>query len=203
MPCWRASPRRATPRISRVSTSSSKPSSRTRNSSTRCSRRSKTSSSPMRSSGPTPPRCRSPAWQPASNGRKTSSGSTSSHRWTRCRWSKSSRARRLLTRRWPGCSTTRWPSARPRSWSTTAAGSSPHGSSAPSSTRRWLCSARAWNRRRSSRPGRRPGTRPRRCSSPTSSTWSSCTRSPSLPVRVSRMPAAPTSRIRPRRLSRR
>ncbi len=40
------------------------PSSRTRNSSTRCSRRSRTSSNPTRSSVPTPRPCRSPAWPP-------------------------------------------------------------------------------------------------------------------------------------------
>ena len=57
-----------------------------------------------------------------------------------------------------GCSTTRWPSARPRSWSTTAAASTPAGSSARSSTRRWPCWARASSPRRSSMPGRRPAT---------------------------------------------
>lgn len=45
--------------------------------------------------------------------------------WTRCRWSRSFAARRPRTRRWPGCTTTPSRSARPRSWSTTAAASSP------------------------------------------------------------------------------
>ena len=93
-------------------------------------------------------------------------------RSTRCRWSRSSRARRPPTRRWPGCSTTPWPSARPRSWSTTAAASTPAASSAPSSTRRWPCSVKVSSRRRSSTRVRRPATRLRRCSCPTSSTWS-------------------------------
>lgn len=127
---------------------------------------------PTRSWDPTPRRCRSPVWRPASSGRKTLSGSTSSRRSTRCRWWRSSRARRLLTRPWPGCSTTPWPSARPRSWSTTAAAFSPRGSSARSSTRRWRCSVRVSSRLLSSRRGRRPGIRRRRCSCPTSSTWS-------------------------------
>src|SRR5436305_513303 len=65
-------------------------------------------------SRPTPRRCRSPAWRPASSAKRTSSGSTSSRRSTRCRWWRSSRARRHLTRRWPACSTTPWPLARPR-----------------------------------------------------------------------------------------
>ena len=159
-PCWTGSPRRPTPPTSPVSTSSSRRCSRTRNSSTRCSRKSRASSTPTRCSGRTPRRCRSPVWRPVSSGRRTSSGSTSSRRSTRCRWWKSSRARRPPTRRWPGCSTTCWRSTRPRSWSTTAAASSPAASSAPSSTRRWRCSARASSRpasRHAGASGRLPG----------------------------------------------
>jgi 3-hydroxyacyl-CoA dehydrogenase/enoyl-CoA hydratase/3-hydroxybutyryl-CoA epimerase len=55
----------------------------------------------------------------------------------------------------------------------------------------------------SSRPVRRPATRRRRCSCPTSSTWSRCTRSRSPPARLSRTPEAPTSRTRRKPSSRR
>jgi 3-hydroxyacyl-CoA dehydrogenase/enoyl-CoA hydratase/3-hydroxybutyryl-CoA epimerase len=93
-----------------------------------------------------------------------SSACTSSARWTRCRCSRSSAASGRATRRCTARST--WPrrSARPRSSSTTAAGSSPRGSSARSSTRASRCCSRGSRRRRSSRPRRRPAT-PRRCSS--------------------------------------
>ena len=50
----------------------------------------------------------------------------------------------LGRRRWPRRSTSPCRSARPRSWSTTAAASSPAGSSARSSTRRQRCSARVF-----------------------------------------------------------
>ncbi len=58
---------------------------------------------------------------------RTSSGCTSSARWTRCRWSRSSRARRPRTSRWPRRTTWCSRSARRRSSSTTAAASTPRG----------------------------------------------------------------------------
>jgi hypothetical protein len=75
-------------------------------------------------------------------------------------------------RRWPRRSTWWCSSGRPRSWSTTAAASTPRASSAPWSTRAWPCSARVCARCRSSGPRPRPATRSAPCSSPTSSTWS-------------------------------
>jgi 3-hydroxyacyl-CoA dehydrogenase/enoyl-CoA hydratase/3-hydroxybutyryl-CoA epimerase len=91
-------------------------------------------------------------------------GCTSSARWTRCRCSRSSRARRPPRRR----STARWTwpsrSARRPSSSTTRAASSPRGSSGRSSTRASRCSSRACPPPRSSRPPRRRAIR-RRCSS--------------------------------------
>ena len=74
---------------------------------------------------PTPPRCRSPSWPRASTGRPTSSACTSSAPSTRCRSSRSSGARRPPTPRWPRPTTSSSRSARPRSSSTTAAGSTP------------------------------------------------------------------------------
>ena len=64
-------------------------------------------------------------------------------RCTGCRWWSSSAAPRPVTRRWPSPSTPCWPWARRPSWSTTPAGSSPPGCSAPSPTRVRPCSARA------------------------------------------------------------
>ena len=58
---------------------------------------------------------------------RTSSGCTSSRPSTRCRWSRSSRASRPRTWRWPRPTTSSSRSGRPRSWSTTAAGSTPRG----------------------------------------------------------------------------
>ena len=57
----------------------------------------------------------------------TSSACTSSAPSTRCRWSRSSAARRPPTRPWPRPTTSCRRSARPRSWSTTAAASTPPG----------------------------------------------------------------------------
>ena len=74
----------------------------------RCSRRSSRISRPTRCSAPTPRRCRSPAWPRTSAGRPTSSGCTSSARWTRCRCWRSSGASRPPTRRCTARST--WPS---------------------------------------------------------------------------------------------
>ncbi|NHA00939.1 hypothetical protein G5V59_16260 [Nocardioides sp. W3-2-3] len=83
--------------------------------------------------------------------------------WTRCRWSRSSPARRPPTRRSPRPTTSSCRSARRRSWSTTAAASTPRGSSASWSTRAWRCSRRAWRRTPSSGPPPRPATPPRCC----------------------------------------
>ena len=58
---------------------------------------------------------------------RTSSACTSSRPWTRCRWSRSSRASRPPTRRWPGPTTSCSRSGRRRSSSTTAAASTPRG----------------------------------------------------------------------------
>ncbi len=58
---------------------------------------------------------------------RTSSVCTSSRPSTRCRWSRSSRARRPRTSRWPRPTTWSSRSARRRSWSTTAAASTPRG----------------------------------------------------------------------------
>ena len=79
---------------------------------------------PMRCSGRTPRRCRSPTWPRACRGRRTSSGCTSSPRWTRCRCWRSSRASRRATRRSTARSTSPSRSRRRRSSSTTAAASS-------------------------------------------------------------------------------
>ena len=57
---------------------------------------------------------------------RISSACTSSRPWTRCRWSRSSRASRPPTRRWPGRTTSYSRSGRRRS-STTAAASTPRG----------------------------------------------------------------------------
>ena len=67
------------------------------------------------------------ARRPASTGPRTSSGCTSSRRSTRCRWSRSSRASRPPTRRWPRRTTSYSRSGRRRSSSTTAAASTPRG----------------------------------------------------------------------------
>ncbi len=121
---------------------------------------------------PTPARCRSPSSPRAWTGRRTSSACTSSRPSTRCRWSRSSRARRPPTRRSPRPTTSCSRSRRRRSSSTTAAASTPRGSSASWSTRAWRCSPRACTPGRSSGPPPRPATRPRCSSSPTSSTSS-------------------------------
>lgn len=60
-------------------------------------------------------------------GRPTSSACTSSPRWTRCRWWRSSGVSAPVTPRWPRRSTSPWASARRPSWSTTAGASSPAG----------------------------------------------------------------------------
>ena len=78
-----------------------------------------------RCSPPTPRPCRSPAWPKPRRSPTSSSACTSSRRSRRCRWSRSSSARRPRPRRsrapWTSCRR----SARRRSWSTTAAASSP------------------------------------------------------------------------------
>ena len=56
---------------------------------------------PMRCSPPTPRPCRSPAWPRPRRGRIISSACISSRRSRRCRWSRSSSARRPRPRRWP------------------------------------------------------------------------------------------------------
>ena len=56
---------------------------------------------PRRCSRPTPRPCRSPAWPKPRRGRRTSSACISSRRSRRCRWSRSSSARRPRRRRSP------------------------------------------------------------------------------------------------------
>ena len=97
--CSPGSPRPPTRPTSPAATWSSRRSSRTRRSRPRCSPRSRTSSTPTRCSAPTPRRCRSPSSPRASTARTTSSACTSSRRSTRCRWSRSSAARRPPTTR--------------------------------------------------------------------------------------------------------
>ena len=95
----------------------------------------------------TPRPCRSPAWPRPRRGRTISSACTSSRRSRRCRWSRSSSARRPRPRRsrarWTSCRR----SARRRSWSTTAAASSRRASAAPSSPRAIASSRKACRRR--------------------------------------------------------
>ena len=79
--------RPGTPPTSPAATSSSRPSSRTRRSSTGCSARPSGTPSRTRCWRRTPRRCRSPGWPRACSGRRTSWACTSSRRWTRCRWS--------------------------------------------------------------------------------------------------------------------
>ena len=98
-------------------------------------------------------RARRRAW----TGRRTSSASTSSAPSTRCRWSRSSAARRPPTRRWPRPTTSCSRSGRRRSSSTTAAASTPRGSSASWSTRGWRCSPRASTRCRLERAATQAG----------------------------------------------
>lgn len=87
--------------------------------------------------------CRSPVWPRRWRGRRSSSACTSSARWTRCRWWRSSVAKRPATKPWHAVSTTCCRSRKRRSWSTTAAASSPRGYSAPSPTKASPCSAKA------------------------------------------------------------
>jgi 3-hydroxyacyl-CoA dehydrogenase/enoyl-CoA hydratase/3-hydroxybutyryl-CoA epimerase len=96
-----------------------------------CTQRPRRSSVPMRCLPPTPPRCPSPAWRRPAPPCATSSACTSSRPWTRCRWSRSSWARKPRTPRWRAVSTTCCRSARRPSWSTTAGASTPRACSPP------------------------------------------------------------------------
>ena len=126
--CSAGSPPPPTRPTSPAATWSSRRSSRTRRSSTRSSPRSRRTSTRTRCSAPTPRRCRSPS---SPTGVDRPGGlhrpALLLARSTRCRWSRSSRARRPPTRRWPRRTTSCSRSGRRRSSSTTAAASTPRG----------------------------------------------------------------------------
>ena len=65
---------------------------------------------------PTPRPCRSPIWRRPASAPSNISESTSSARWTRCCWSRSSRARKPAMWRWPRRWISSARSARRRSW---------------------------------------------------------------------------------------
>ena len=87
--------------------------------------------------------CRSLGWRRPCRIQANSSACISSARWKKCRWWKSSKARKPAMRPWLAASTSCCKSRKPRSWSTTVAAFLPRGYSAPSPMKASPCSAKA------------------------------------------------------------